>query len=102
MNHHGGHQRFPGARAARSAYEQFRSHHHNRNTQVDLLLEHTRQVCPTLIPTRHYGETAQDETLHKAFVACAHFRGKDSSNLLQLFRDNLQELHDRLYDIDAE
>ncbi len=37
-----------------------------------------------------------------AFVACAHFRGKDSSNLLQLFRDSLQELYDRLYDIDAE
>ena len=38
----------------------------------------------------------------QAFVACAHFRGKDSGNLLQLFRDSLQELYDRQYDIDAE
>jgi hypothetical protein len=94
--------RFPSARAAGSAYEQQRSKHHSRNTQADRLLGHTWQVCPTLISTGHSGETAQDDTLQKAFVACAHFRGKVSNNLLQLFRDNLQELYDMQYDIDAE
>ena len=94
--------KFSSARAAGSAYEQQRSQHHSKNTQVERLLGHTWQVCATLISTGHYGETAQDETLHKAFVACAHFRGKDISSLLQLFRDSLQELYDKLYDIDAE
>jgi hypothetical protein len=65
------------------------------------LLGHTGQVCPTLIPTWHSRETAQDDTLHKAFVACANFRGKDISSLLQQFKDNLHELYDRLYVIDA-
>jgi hypothetical protein len=94
--------RFPSARAAGSTYEQQRSQHHNRNTHADRLLGHTRQICPTLIPKGRTGETAQDDTLHKAFVSCANFRGKDSNNLLQLFRDSLQELYDMLYDIDAE
>ncbi len=30
------------------------------------------------------------------------FRGKDSATLQQLFRDNLQEIHDRLFDIDVD
>ncbi len=66
------------------------------------MIGHTGQVCPTLIPSEHTGETAQDDSLHKAFVSCANFRGKDSNSLLQLFRDSLHELYDRLYDIDAE
>ena len=60
------------------------------------------QVCPTLIPTRHRGETAHDDTLHKAFVACTNFRGNDNNNLLKLFRDSLHELYDRVYDLDAD
>ena len=94
--------RFPSATAAGSTYEQQRSQHHNRNTQADRLLGHTWQVFPTLIPTRHTGETAYDDSLHKAFVSCANFRGKDINSLLQLFRDSLQELYDKQYDIDAE
>ena len=66
------------------------------------MLGHTGQVCPTLIPTGHTGETAQDDSLHKAFVSCANFWGKDNSNLLKLFWDSLQELYGRQYDIDAE
>ena len=66
------------------------------------MLGHTGQVCPTLIPTRHTGETDHDDSLHKAFVSCANFRGKNSSSILQLVRDNLQDLYDRQYDIDAE
>ena len=94
--------RFSSARGAGSAYEQQRSQHHNRNTHADRLLGHTRQVCPPLIPTRHSGETAQVDTPHKAFVACANFRGKDNNILLQVFRDIFHELYDKLYDIDAE
>jgi hypothetical protein len=66
------------------------------------LLGHTRQVCPILIPTRHNGETTQDDTLLKAFVACTNFRGKDNNNILQLFRDSKHELYGRLFDIDAD
>jgi len=66
------------------------------------LLGHTWQVCPTLISTGHNGETTQDDTLNKAFVACTNFRGKDISNLLQIFRDNLHELYDKLDDLNAE
>ena len=64
---------FSSARAAGSAYEQQRSQHHKRNTHVDRLLGHAGKVCPTLIPTRHAGEIAQDDSLHKAFVSCANF-----------------------------
>ena len=66
------------------------------------MLGHTGQVCPTLIPTEHNGETTQDDTLHKAFVACTNFRGKDYTSLLHIFMDSLHDIYDRLYDIDAE
>jgi hypothetical protein len=94
--------RFPSVRAAVTTYEQQRNQQHNRDTQAERLLGHTGQVCPTLIPTGHDGETTHDDTLHKAFVACTNFRGKDNNNLLQLFRDNLLELYDRVSDLDAE
>ena len=66
------------------------------------MLGHPWQICPTFIFTKHVGETSQDDSLHKAFVACMNFRGKGNSNLLQLFRYSSHELYDRLYDIDAE
>ena len=43
-----------------------------------------------------------EDTLHKAFVACTNFRGKDNNNLLQLFRVNLHEMYDKLYDLVVE
>ena len=94
--------RFPSARAAIIAYEQQRNQQNNRDNHAERLLGHTWQVCPTLIPTGHSGETTQDDTIHKAYVACTNFRGKDNSNLLQLFRDSLQELNDKLFDLDAK
>ena len=66
------------------------------------MLGHTGQVCPTIIPTRHSGETSQGDTLHKAYVACSNFRGTNNICLLQLFKDSLHELYDKLYDLDAE
>jgi len=40
--------------------------------------------------------------MHKAFIACSVFGGKDKNNLHKLFRDNLRELYYRLFDIDAK
>jgi hypothetical protein len=94
--------RFPSERAAGTTYEQQRNQQHNRDAHAYQLLGHTGQVCPTLIVTRHNGETTQEDILHKAFVACTNFRGKAINNLLQLFRDSLHELYDMLYDLDAE
>jgi hypothetical protein len=94
--------RYPRARAAVTTYEQRRNQQNNRDTHAKRLLGHTWQIYPTIIPTGHNGETSQDDTLHKAYVACSNFKRKDNSNLLQLFRDSLHELCDRLYDLDAE
>ena len=94
--------RFPSRRAAGATYEQQRNQQNNRDTQAARLIGHSGQVFPTLIPTRHSGETSQDDSLHKAFIACQAFRGKDSNGIQHLLRDNVQEIYDRLYDIDAE
>ncbi len=66
------------------------------------MLGHTGQVCPIFIPTRHSGDTSQEDSLYKAFVACPTFIGKDNSSLSQLIRDNFHELYDMLFDIDGE
>ena len=103
MNRHRRHQsQIPHRESGGNSTRATRNQQHNRDTHADSVLGHTRQVCPTLIPTGHSRETSQDDTLQKAFVACTNFRGKDNDNLLQLFRDSLHELYDRLYDIDAE
>jgi uncharacterized protein (DUF1330 family) len=94
--------RFPSRRAAGAAYEQQRNQQNNRETQAARLIGHSGQVCPTLIPIGHSGETSQDDSLHKALIACQAFRGKDINGIQQLLRDSLQEIYDRLYDIDVE
>ena len=66
------------------------------------MIGHIGYGCPTFILTGHCGETSQDAFLQRAFVTCSAFRGKDKNNLSQLFRDNLHELYDRLFDIDAD
>ncbi len=45
---------------------------------------------------------SQEDSLHKGLASCLAFRGKDNVGLLQLFCDNLHELYDRLFDINAE
>ena len=65
-------------------------------------MSYTGQVCPTFIPTGHTSETSQEDSLHKAYIACSMFRGMDSAALHQLFRGSLQELYDMLFDIDAD
>ena len=71
-------------------------------TQASRLLSYTFHVYPTFIPTSHTAETSQEDSLHKAYIACLMFRGKDSAALHKLFRDSLQELYDMLFDIDAD
>ena len=42
------------------------------------------------------GEESEDPTLHKIFISCAHFRGKDNGALHALLQDNLAEKYDDL------
>ena len=46
--------RFPNSRAAISAYDQQRAHHHNKDPKAECLLTHTRRVSLIRIP-RHRG-----------------------------------------------
>ena len=94
--------RFPRPRAASTIYDQRRKQHNNRDTQSSRLIGHTGQVCPILIPSGHSGETSQDDSLHKAYISCPAFRGKDSNGIHRLFRDSLREIYDKIFDIDAE
>jgi hypothetical protein len=94
--------RFLSRRAVVATYEQQRNQQNNRDTHAARLTCHSGQVCPTLISTGHSGETSQDNSLHKACITCQAFRGKDNNGIQQLLLDNLQEIYDRLYDIDAE
>ena len=66
------------------------------------MLSYTSQVCLTFIPTRHKSKNSQEDSLHKAFIACPMFRGMDIATLKQLFKDNLQEMYDKLFEIDAD
>ena len=93
--------RFSSVRAAVTAYEQQRAQHHNRDTHAERLLSYTGQVCPVLIPSGHTGETSQDDSLYKVYIASQMIRGKDHVGLHQLFRDSAQEIYDRLGSLDA-
>ena len=66
------------------------------------MLSHTWQVYPTFISTGRIVQTSYDDNLSKAFIAYPMFRGRDIAILQQLSRDNLHEIYDRLFDIDAE
>ena len=65
------------------------------------MLSYTGQVCPIFILTGHTSETSQENSLRKAYIACPMLRGTGSAALHQLFKGSLQELYDRLFDIDA-
>jgi hypothetical protein len=94
--------RFPNPRSAGTVYEQQRKQHNNKDTQSAPLIGHIGQVCPSIIPEDHNLETSQDESLHKVYISCSAFRGKDINGINQLFRDNLRETYDTIFDIDAE
>ena len=42
------------------------------------------------------------DSLHKAYISCPAFRGKDNNGIHKLFRDSLREVYDKIFDIDAE
>jgi hypothetical protein len=52
--------RFATSRAAKSAYEQQRSQHNNRDTQAERMLTYTEHVCPVLLPIGHTNEASED------------------------------------------
>ena len=72
--------RFATSRAAKSAYEQQRSQHNNRDTQAERLLTYTRQICPVLLSRGHTDEASEDASLHRLHVSCVAFRGLDAGN----------------------
>ena len=93
--------RFATSRAAKSAYEQQRSHHNNRDTQAERLLTYRGHVCPVLLPTWHTNEASEDASLHRLHVSCAAFRGLDAGSLLQLFKDSLKDIYDNTISLDG-
>ena len=72
------------------------------DTQSSRLIGHTGHVCPIIIPSGHSGETSQDDSLHKAYISCPAFIGKDHDGIHQLFRDSFREIYDKIFDIEAE
>jgi len=59
---------------------------------------HTHNGCVSsvIIPTGHMGYESDDHTLHKIFISCAHFRGKDNETLQALLQDNLAAQYEDL------
>lgn len=92
---------FASSRAAKSAYEQQRSQHNNKDTQVKRLLTYTGHVCPVLLPTGHTSEASEDASLHRLHVSCDAFRGHDAGSLLQLFKDSLRDIYGNTINLDG-
>ncbi len=93
--------RFPCPRAAGSTFEQQRNQDNSKDTHASRLLGHSWQICPTLIPIRHIGETSQDDSLDKVYKSCTILKGKDINCINQLFRESPHDIYDMLLDIDA-
>ena len=56
--------RFATSKAARSAYEQQRSQHNNRDTQAECMPPYTWHVCLVLLPIDRTSEASEDASLH--------------------------------------
>ena len=54
------------------------------------------------IPTCHSGETSQDDSVHKVYISCSTFIGKNNNGINQLLRDSFHEIYDKLFDIVVE
>ena len=93
--------RFATSRAAKSAYEQQRNQHNNRDTHAERLLTYTWHVCLVFLPTGHTSEASEDASLHRLHVSCAAFRGLDAGSLLQLFKDSLKDVYDNTISLDG-
>jgi hypothetical protein len=93
--------RFATDRAAKSADEQQRIQHNNRDKQADRLRTYTGHVCPVLLPTGHNNEASEDASLHRLHVSSAAFRGLDAGRLLQLFKDSLKDVYENTISLDG-
>ena len=60
------------------------------------LLTHSGNDNPVILPTGHMGEESDDPSLHKIFLSCANFRGKDNTALQTLLQDSLAEQYDEI------
>jgi len=58
------------------------------------LLTHSGSGSLVILPTGHMGEELDDPSLHKIFISCANFRGKDNNALQTLLQDSLAEQYD--------
>jgi len=57
-------------------------------------LTHNGCASPVIIPTRHMGEESDAPILHKIFISCTQFRGKDTGALQVLLQDNLSKQYE--------
>ena len=80
--------RFPSARSANHAYEQQRGHNY-KDKDTSRLPTHNGYISHVIIATWHMGEELDDPTLHKIFISCSHFNGKDNGALHVLLQDSL-------------
>ena len=87
--------RFPLARFGKHANEEQRGLNH-RDKDTSCLLTHHGIVSPIIIPTGHMGEESDDPSLHKIFISCANFRGKDNNTLQKFLHDSLAEQYDEI------
>jgi hypothetical protein len=55
------------------------------------MLNRNGTVSPIIIPTRHMGQVSDDTSLHKVFISCTRFRGKNNGALHALHQDNQAE-----------
>ena len=60
------------------------------------MLMHNGCVSPVIIPIGSMGEESEDPSLHKIFIAHAHFRGKDNGALHAILHDSLAEQYEDL------
>ena len=57
------------------------------------MMTHDGNGSPVLIPIGHMGEESDDPSLHKIFISCVHFRGKDNGAIQSYIQDNLAEMY---------
>jgi hypothetical protein len=93
--------RFATSRAAKSAYEQQRIQHNNRDTYAERMLTYTWHVCPILLPIGHTSEASEDASMHRLHGSCAAFRGLDAGSLLHLFKDSLKDIYNNTISLDG-
>ena len=88
--------RFTSKRSVLTVYEQQRAPVKNKDKSNSRILAHDGHISPTIIPTWHVGHDSTESSPHKLFVSCDLLRGKDNGELRALFKDNLNDISDKL------